>query len=271
MLIMSVISNLFLFISVYKFYTTLKNYGSSPTQHHKNNLTSNLFIRALRCRAINFTNQFSHNLFSGNFLVPFFAIQFGLAQAGVFKLLSHITYTITMLMRKIFGWASDALLSQTKNLPLYDKQNIFNNITQKIYNIMLSLTLFFFINISKIVQFTGTPTDIINWQLIYFFIGITLIENLFISYEKLYIAEEKNSILLLLHITSMCMLSLIIFYSSYMPQYLLLLFIILTRATIFGLLALISFYKWNITPKAKINPLYLAISLIISIAFFTIS
>lgn len=262
MIATSFLSCFILFIYVLKFYSSLKN--------NPDNLTKKINLRALKCRFFNFTNQFSHSLFSGNFLVPFFAIQFGLECAGLFKFLSHITYTITMLMRKIFGWTSEAVMSYTKNLSLNDKQNIFDNITQKIYHIMIALLIFFSINICKITKFTNSSSSTINWTLIYFFVFITLIENLFISYEKFYIAEEKNSILLVLNIFSIFTLSGIIAYSQILPQALLLFFIATTRAMFFAILCWITFYVWEIRPKLAIKPLFLAASVVASMAIFVL-
>lgn len=230
-----------------------------------------LQVRILKTRAINFANQFAHSIFSSNFLVPFFAIQFGLTQAAIFKLLSHISYTITMIMRKIFGWTCDTILAHTKNLESVQKKDVFHDINNKINNILLALTIFLTINISKIVSFTGTPESAINWTLIFFFLAITLVENLFISYEKFYIAEEKNGIILLINILSMAALSGIIFYSSYsqkLGQQWLLIAITIIRATFFAILAILSFYKWGIKPKLTIKPIYIALSIFISLIFF---
>lgn len=248
-----------------------------------NNLgnSKSLQYKIFKIRAINFANQFTHNMFSSNFLVPFFAFQFGLAQAGIFKLLSHITYTITMIMRKIFGWASDTMLAHTKNLNINSKQDMFHDINNKINNIMLALIIFLTINLTKIVNYSHTNYShvnntqaIINWPLVYFFLAITLIENLFISYEKFYIAEEKNGVILLINAISIFILSGIIIYSHFFTQlwqtgqYLLLFAITATRTICFLLLTVISYYKWHIKPKFIIQPIYLILSIIISLAVF---
>lgn len=251
-----------------------------------NNLQINsLQIKIFKTRAINFASQFTHNMFSSNFLVPFFAMQFGLEQAGVFKLLSHITYTITMIMRKIFGWACDTLLAQTKNSKLAEKQEIFHSITDKINNIMLAITIFLSINLTKIIRLygsyssyynTGTSSgacsgissvQIINWQLIFFFLAATLIENLFISYEKFYIVEEKNSIILITNILSLILLSGIVFYAPQIGQTKILLLITIVRIINFTILAIISYLKWRIKPKIRLNPIYLGASILASIIF----
>jgi hypothetical protein len=325
MTITSVISSIILLFYAYKIYTKLpedtsviKNILdnifdnlsnlSDADNSGKTNLsnTKNLQYKILKTRAINFANQFTHNMFSSNFLVPFFALQFGLAQAGIFKLLSHITYTVTMIMRKIFGWASDTMLAHTKNLDLESKQDMFHNINNKINNIMLVLVIFLTINLTKIITYTNANSEqaAINWPLIYFFLAITLIENLFISYEKFYIAEERNGVILAINALSILTLSVIIFYANFFEQlgqlgqpgnfsslisltkipqtqvtqaselasqfgqYMLLFLITATRATFFIILVALSFYKWRIKPKFIIKPIYLLLSLVISLAVF---
>jgi len=263
MLFMSVMSCAFLFAYVYKFYAKLPS-------NSKFEIRGISKTRIFKCRIINFVNQFSHNMFSSNFLVPFFAMQFGLAQAGVFKILSHISYSITMLIRKIFGWTSDALLSQAKDLSMAEKQNIFSRINQKINHVLIGIIIFFTINISKILNFTNASKTMLNWPLISFFMIITLTENLFISYEKFYIAEEKNGLLLSINLLSMFFLFSAIHYSPNISQFLLLFYITTIRATSFLLLALISFYKWNIKPSIQIKPMYIAGSLLAAAIFFVI-
>lgn len=279
MTVTSIISSFILLIFTNKIYAKLPE-STSISQNIINNIfnnsvnTKNLQYKILKTRAINFANQFTHNIFSSNFLVPFFALQFGLAQAGIFKLLSHISYTLTMILRKIFGWASDTILAHTKDLDIAHKQDMFHNINNKINNIMLALVIFLTINLTKIINHTNNTQTNINWPLIYFFLAITLIENLFISYEKFYIAEEKNSVILTINAASIFVISIIIFYSHFFAQLgqsgqnMLLFAITATRATCFIILAVISYYSWRIKPKFIIKPIYLIISLIISLITF---
>ena len=121
--------------------------------------------RVAKCRLLNFINQFGHNMFSSNFLVPFFAFQFGLTQAGIFKLLSHISYGITSLMRKIFGWTSDSFLSQAKDMAIEYKQNIFSIITKQLNHVLYALIIFSAINTSKIISYSHSFNNYSNWIL----------------------------------------------------------------------------------------------------------
>ncbi|EKE04710.1 MAG: hypothetical protein ACD_20C00018G0001, partial [uncultured bacterium] len=89
-----------------------------------------------------------------------------------------------------------------------------------------------------------------------------------------YIAEEKNGIILSINAISIFMVSIIMFYSHFFAQLgqsgqnMLLFAITATRATCFLILVAISHYKWRIGPKFIINPIYLIISLIISLTVF---
>ena len=263
MLIMSIISSLVLFSYVYRFYKSITSNENSSRNYIP-------FLRIFKCRLINFLNQFSHNMFSSNFLVPFFAIQFGFAQAGVFKILSHICYSITMLMRKVFGWTSDALLSQTKNLSIDTRKHIFSDINQKINHVLLGIIIFLIININKILYFSGSSCSVLNWPLIGFFIMITLIENMFISYEKFYIAEEKSIVTLVSNISSMLLLTVVIKCFPNISQLLLLFSIMVIRALSFLLLAFISLYKWNLKPNIRLKPSYIVGFFFIAIMFFIV-
>ena len=156
---------------------------------------------------------------------------------------------------------------------------------------MLALVIFLTINLTKIINYASAPKNYvgaldigqlgqnniintaiaINWPLIYFFLAITLIENLFISYEKFYIAQEKSCVILIINALSIITLSGIILYSHFFEQFgqsMLLFLITVTRATFFLILAAISFYKWRIKPKVAIKPIYIAISVLISLVVF---
>ena len=261
MLLTSVISTAILFLFLYKFYKTM------PAHTNKANIP---LARVAKCRTINFINQFTHNMFSGNFLTPFFAFQFGLTQAGTFKLMSHISYGVTSLMRKIFGWASDTILAQTKDTGLQEKKAAFSAITAKLHNVVYAIIIFLTINLTKIVRCSHTGNSATNWQLIIFFLIITLSENLFITYEKFYITEEKNFYILLCNLLSIAFLTVIISFSSYFPQLTLLILIASSRIGLFAILSLFSYHKWTIKPNLQINPLYIASSISASIAVFIV-
>jgi len=261
MFITSCISTIILSIFVYDFYKKLPADSQSKfdCQFH---------IRVIKCRVFNFFNQISHILFSGNFLVPFFAIQFGLKHAGIFKLISHICYGVTIIVRKIFGWTSDALLSQTKEMEMRSKRDIFSVITQKLHHVLYGIAIFLIINHNKLLTYYTTNQDQINWSLLYCFIIITLSESFFIPYEKFYIAEEKTAQLLIFNLFSIALLMTVISYAPHFSQLFILVSIISIRATLFATLSTISFYRWRIKPKWQLNPVYIATSLFISFVFF---
>lgn len=115
MLVTSAVSMLLMVFFLWRFSATLPE-KSAPLLLTK---------RVVKARFFNSLNQLSHTLFSSNFLVPFFAMQFGLAHAGVFKLVSHIAYAVTSILRKTFGLTSDAMLAKTKTMSLSVKREVF--------------------------------------------------------------------------------------------------------------------------------------------------
>jgi len=248
MLASSAISGAILLFFVYTFYQSLPK--TSET------LSINTHIRILKCRAFNFINQLTHNMFSSNFLVPFFAMQFGLEMAGVFKLLSHITYSLTALMRKIFGWTSDTILAHTKHMTNATKQLAFSSINQKLTNILLGIGIFFMFNMGKIMTYSKCSTALVNWPMMTLFVVITLSENLFITYEKFYIAEEKIQHIFLFNLLSIIALLGIVKTCSHFSQVTIMATIACTRILFFITLSLLSFYLWHIKPRMAIKPLH---------------
>jgi len=249
------------------FLFTRKIYQKLPS---KNKRLSFSHLSIIKCRLLNFLNQFGHSLFSSNFMVPFFAAQFGFAQAGIFKLISHISYSTTSLMRKIFGWLCDTMLSQTKDMRLETKQAIFSSISQILHHVLYMIAIFLIINLNKIMTYSKVDGALVNWPLIALFLIITLSENLFIIYEKFYIAEEKNKYTLLINIFSILLLASIINFNSHISQFYILLLIATSRLSILSVLGFVSFRLWAIKPTYHVKPKYIALSLLVSLAIFII-
>jgi len=259
MFAVSLFSSALLFFFIYQFYKQLPR-TKIPLDEEIS------CWRVAKCRLFNFINQFGHNMFSSNFLIPFFAFQFGLTQAGIFKLLSHISYGITSLMRKIFGWTSDSLLSQAKHMTIVYKRTVFSLITQRLNHVFYALLIFSAINASKLINYSHIINSYSNWILIYLFLLITLSDNLFITYEKFYIAEEKNHINLIFNTLSIVAISIVILLAPTISQLSALCYIAVIRVIMFAIISLFSFFVWNIQPTWRVRPRYIAAYLIISIA-----
>ena len=260
MLVTSILSNGFMVFFLHKFAKTLPENSDANLCNLKKRVATN--------RGFNYLNQLSHVIFSSNFLVPFFAMQFGLADAGVFKLISHIAYCTTAVLRKTFGITSDALLAKTKQMSWEAKRSIFLQVTQKVHHALYGVIIFFLINYHKIIGYKATEVTAASGPVVYLFLVVCLSEIFFIAYEKFYIVQEKAGRLLAFNLATMLFTYGAIRYASGFSKLGLLFLIISIRAGMFALLSLASFYTWQIKPEWKLKKGYVAIALGVSVGFF---
>ena len=261
MLLISCASSLFLAGTLYSFYSTLatKDQAASPL----------VYKRMLQTRAYVYVNTISHMLFSSNFLVPFFAFNFSLNQAGVLKLVSTIAYSITSIMQKIFGISSSALLAHMKDMALPSKQQAFRIMTQRLYQVLYGIIIFFIIN--HHIIFTNSSAYSHNeLAYIYLFLILTFSETFFITYEKFYIAEEKTEHLFLFNCIAMALFIFVLSYAHLFSPSLLFCALLAIRFFSFLLIGLASFNRWRLKPYWNIQPLFFIFSLAISLSFFWI-
>jgi hypothetical protein len=73
-------------------------------------------------RLYGFAYQVINMLFSGNFLVPFFALQCTSVDPGIFYLANTLTYSINRIIRHTFGYSSQALFATIKG----ERENSFS-------------------------------------------------------------------------------------------------------------------------------------------------
>jgi hypothetical protein len=264
MLFVSAVSTLILGYFVYQYFSTLPN-------DQPESLPITIQWRILRNRFFNFLNQASHMAFSSNFLVPCFALLFGLNQAGVLKLMSAIAHCITIVVQKVFGISSSILLSRIKDMDAQTKQHAFSMISHKINQVLYAIIIFFIINCSTIMRLNSIPTLNLTWLVAYLFLIISFSENFFLAYEKFYIAHEKANHLFLFNIIVMGALAITLTMINYVSPISLLLTIITIRILAFCSISLLSFYRWHIKPSFRIQPLPFMCALAISIAFFLLA
>lgn len=144
-----------------------------------------------RSRIMNFFNQMGHTFFSSNFLVPWIATHVGLAQAGVFKLISHICYFITPLLQRIFGFSSQALFAHIRDVQLHDRIAIMTNIHNKLMFAVYGVVLFLAFNMKTIIGINEPITEKVPLASLILFMILLISENLVIVYEKFCVAEQK--------------------------------------------------------------------------------
>jgi len=261
MIIVSALSSLILFAFVYMYYQQLPDATSAST-------TLPLQWRILHSRFFNFLNQISHMVFSSNFLVPFFALFFGLGQAGFLKLMATIAHAISTIVQKIFGISSNIILSHLKHSSTQTKQDAFLMITNRLNQVLYGIIIFFIINYKTIMRASEIDNNGITWTIAYLFLIISLSENFFIAYEKFFITHEKSDYLCLFNLIVMSLLFYIMIHSHHFSAATLLFIIIAVRIVAFSTLSIFSFYQWRIRPSLGMQPTYLIGSLVISVLFF---
>lgn len=263
LLCVSALSSIILLVFLIDFYEKLPNNSATPPPTHT------FQWRIVRNRFFNFLNQITHSLFSSNFLVPFFALTFGLAHAGILKLTASIAHCITSIVQKTFGISGTILLAHTKDKPLEQRQNAFFTISNRLNQALYGFTLFFAINYSVIVRLKGLPETTTVLTLAYLFLIIIFSENFFLAYEKFYITHEKTEYLFLFNIITMGSIGILLSQAHTFSHLSLMLAIIGLRFIAFCAIVFFSFYQWRIKPGLAVQPYYLASSLIASLAFFT--
>ena len=262
LLIVSALSSLILLIFLMHYYKKLPDHSSSPLP------TRALQWRILRNRFFNFLNQATHALFSSNFLVPFFAMTFGLAYAGILKLTASIAHCITSIVQKIFGISGTVLLAHLKESSLEIRQQAFFTISHRLNQVLYGFILFFAINHGAIVRARALPETSTILTLAYLFMIIIFSENFFLAYEKFFITHEKADHLFLFNLGIMVATGMLLTQVHTFSHLSLMLAIIGLRLISFFAVILFSFYQWRLKPALTIQPYYFASSLIASLAFF---
>jgi len=208
-----------------------------------------LFTRVTKTRIFSWGLQSLNQLYSGNFLVPVCALQFGIASASLMKVITSISYWITLLAKKVFGITSNALLARIKSRSPETQTQAFHFLTEVFNQALYGVLIFLMINGKKIVlhQFDGAPT--VTWSLLYFMLILTFFESFFILYERWYILEEDAQTYLGFNLASIGLLYFVV--KTLHSPLAILSAIICIRVITFILLSLFSFYRWKIRPSLK--------------------
>lgn len=255
----SIISNFCLSVVVYKFYQKINN----------TELNNPSVLTIVSNRFYVYINQLSHMFFSGNFIIPFLAYIYSLEQISSLKLTNNITVFITVLMERIFGITSAALLTHVKNLNITDRRQAIGISTNKLFNMLYAIIIFLIINFKFISSYKIVISDL-NWMPIYLFLILIFFENFFITYEQYLIVEEKSYYLMIIN-----SLSAILFYIVLDKTHLSLSEVLITLITIriisFLFLRLLCYVFLKIDLPYKIRPKYILFYTIISFLFLILA
>lgn len=246
----------------------LSNYYKSLPDAPFPKIIKSLEARFFRTRLSLYLNELARSLFSSNFLLPFFVYSGGLQKAGVATLINSLTHALTFFIQKVFGASGAALFANTKHLSFENKQSAFSYLNQKCFYALSSILLLFVINGPQFFYFKIGSQSIYTWSLIYLFFLAHFLENIFVVYEKLFIAEEKAEYITFCNLLSFAA-SLVVAYLLKNSSFIIILLSCMIMR-LFAFLALAFFAKklWRLKLRFTVSPLQICAPLTFSSLLF---
>jgi hypothetical protein len=164
----------------------------------------------------------------------------------------------------MFGPTSQALFAHMQDTTAPDKQHLFFTITEQLHHILFGCIIFFIINYQKFLPSLPLLSETHTLIILFFIIQCT--EQLFIVYEKFFIAHHATAFIcgLSLFSVTLCALLMMLPLDSTMLMTLLLGLRLLTICT----LALLAYYLFGIRPALTFRTDYLMYAGIIAALFF---
>lgn len=144
-----------------------------------------------KTRSFLYLNELSRSLFSSNFLLPFFACFHGILQTSTAAFMNALTHAVTFFIQKIFGPSGAALFANGKHLSCTNKQEMFIFLQQKTWYALGFLLILCLLIFQPFITLQSGSETVFNWALLYTFFLSHFLENIFVVYEKFFIAEQK--------------------------------------------------------------------------------
>jgi len=246
---------------VFRFYKTLPEKPLSAPK--------NLWKRIIKTRFFNYSIQVGKNLFTGNFLTPFFATSFGLKEAGVFNLANHIAESIKAMMKVTIIFSGNALLAKLKSTSITIKRQAFKLLGEKLNKVIYPLIIFLIINYRTLLNLRGI-SDIKSstLTLALTFLLITFMEYFFLVYEQFYIVEERANKLFIFKFLEFTLFYSLIISKIFSSPIITLLGIVVIRFLSFAIIATNAYSLWKVKPNFRINYRYLFGCVTFSLLFY---
>ena len=246
---------------VFRFYKTLPEKPLSAPK--------NLWKRVIKTRFFNYSIQVGKNLFTGNFLTPFFATSFGLKEAGVFNLANHIAESIKAMMKVTIIFSGNALLAKLKSTSITIKRQAFKLLGEKLNKVIYPLIIFLIINYRTLLNLRGI-SDIKSstLTLALTFLLITFMEYFFLVYEQFYIVEERANKLFIFKFLEFTLFYSLIISKIFSSPIITLLGIVVIRFLSFAIIATNAYSLWKVKPNFRINYRYLFGCVTFSLLFY---
>jgi hypothetical protein len=224
-----------------------------------------LHKRLAKTKLFNYLLRVTRNMFTSNFLTPFFALRFGLASAGTFYVASMMVNGLQAIVKSAIGYSGNALLANLKEADENTKRQAFTTITNKLMGIIAPVIIvigFNFKNILIISHQQSIQSETIALMLLCLFMSFT--EFFFLLYEQFYIIEEAASSLFIFKCIELIAIYCFIQHGGISLPATLLGFIVIRLFSFFAI-ATNAWYTWRINLRLKTNKWLISSSAIIAI------
>lgn len=188
LLIASLVTNIRYGREILSYYQTLPK---------ENNLLEHKVRAGVEFTCLRITNglhMLAHLICTTNFLIPLFALLANFELAGLFKMIGSCLTAITQILQRIFGFNTQILCAQHKNL---DKHLLITYLNKQLIKI-LSIIFGIFVTTVFAIYWLGSINVTYTYLIMTIgFAALLLSENFIVVYEKYCIAEKKIQYLLL--------------------------------------------------------------------------
>jgi len=236
MLMSSVGSLIVILIILYRWYSTLEAVSTTCIVDSRTLITQRFF---------NYITHLSHVFFSSNFLIPFFAVQFGAASAGGFKLISSLVSSLTIAFKKIFGGSAAALLAHMHHHDVPTKQHAFNVIIKRSWHGTLWCLAIFMIITTILTYSHSKAFTLFNYPMVFAYVVLTFSEYFFVAYEVFFITQRRSAALMIISLVSLILIAAGIYATQGSSPLILIIALCAARACTFTFMTTAWLYLWH--------------------------
>lgn len=264
-LISSIVAVIFFVVFINNFY---KKLSQSEALYPKS-----LLSRIIKTRWLSYSSNVSKTFFTGNFLTPFFAANFGLAEAGIFNMANHIAESIKAIAKATVIFSGGGFFAKLKSAPIQIKKQAFKLLSKNLNRIIYPVLIFIIINNKFVFRLKETNitsryvTSSTTVMALLFFV-ITAIEFFFMAYEQFYTVEEKVGKLFILKLMEMIMFYAVISSKIFYDPILILIGLLVVKLISFSILAINAYSIWKLKPYLNINKVIILTSILLSMVFY---
>lgn len=233
----------------------------------KEAIPHNLVFRIIKTRFFSYSTNIGKNFFSGNFLTPFFAATFGLQEAGLFNIASHIAESVKAITKSITMFSGGGIFAQLKNSTIKIKKHAFKLISTNLNNIIFPVLIFIIVNNKFVFRLNNESTTTLTTSMTLLFFLITSMELFFMAYEQFYVVEEKVEKLFLFKVLEILMFHIVISSQVLTNPILILSGLLIIKILSFIILSINAYTNWKLKPIFKVNLKLITITLILSLLF----